>query len=46
MGYPHDQPWYPYIDINDCPRFSTCNNCTRDSCPVVEEAIRRYENDL
>ena len=41
-GYPHNQPWYPYIDMNDCGRFSTCFNCTRKSCTVADKAKIRY----
>lgn len=40
-SYPHNQLWYPFIDLNDCPRFSTCYNCSRKSCPVVEKAKNR-----
>lgn len=40
--YPHNQPWYPHIDMNDCSRFSTCLNCSRKTCPVVDNAKVKY----
>jgi len=41
--YPQDMPWYPYIEIEDCPRISTCKNCSIKKCPVVEKAKTRLK---
>ena len=40
--YPHNQKWYPHIDMNDCPKLSTCFTCSKRSCPVVDKAKIRY----
>lgn len=41
---PRNEPWYPFIDLNDCPRFSPCFNCLRKNCPVVDKAVLRLRS--
>lgn len=40
---PMNEPWYPFINMGDCPRLSTCKNCTRKNCPVVVRAKERLK---
>ncbi len=43
---PLNEPWYPFINMGDCPRLSTCKNCSRSDCSVVDKAKERMKKDM